>query len=65
VVEFLSRRSIPHESRDIAEKEEWLNELVNMGYMATPVTLIGDEAVVGFDADKLNKVLRRQGFAGS
>ncbi len=65
MVEFLSRRSIPHESRDIAENEAWLNELVNMGYMATPVTLIGDEAVVGFSADKLNTVLRQQGFAES
>ena len=65
MTEFLSRRSIPHDARDIAENPEYLDELVNMGYMATPVTLVGEEAVVGYDVDRLNKALRRQGFAAS
>ncbi len=63
-MEFLSRRSIPYEGRDISENSEFLDELVKTGFMATPVTIIGDEAIVGFDANRLNKVLREQGFAG-
>ncbi len=64
-MEFLSRRGIAYERRDISEKQEFMAQLVGMGYMGTPVTLIGDEAVVGYSPDKLNKVLRAQGFAGS
>jgi glutaredoxin len=63
-MEFLSRRSIPHEGRDIAEKQEYLDELVATGFMATPVTIIGEESVVGYDPNTLNKALRAQGFAG-
>ncbi len=63
-MEFLSRRSIEYEERDIAERPECLEELVRQGYMSTPVTLIGEEAVVGYSPDKLNKALRAQGFAG-
>jgi len=63
-MEFLSRRSIEYEERDIAERPEYLEELVRQGYMSTPVTLIGEEAVVGYSPDKLNKALRAQGFAG-
>ncbi len=64
-MEFLSRRSIPHEGRDISENQQYLDELVQTGFMATPVTIIGDESVVGFDANRLSKVLREQGYAGS
>ena len=62
-MEFLSRRSIPHEGRDIAENPAYMEELVGMGYMSTPVTLVGDEALVGFSAPALTKALRQQGFA--
>ncbi len=47
-MEFLSRRGIAYEGRDISEKQEFMAELVGMGYMGTPVTLIGDEAVMGY-----------------
>ncbi len=56
-MEFLSQKGIEYEGRDISEKQEYLDELVSMGYMATPVTLIDGKAVVGFDPAKLNGLL--------
>ena len=43
--------------RDAVEDEEALAELGELGYMTTPVTVIGGEVVVGFDRDRLEKLL--------
>jgi hypothetical protein len=34
-----------------------MQELLDMGYRATPVTLIDGEAVVGFDRGKIERLL--------
>ncbi len=34
-----------------------MEELLKMGYRATPVTLIDGEAVVGFDRGKIERLL--------
>jgi hypothetical protein len=34
-----------------------LKELLDMGYQSTPVTIIDGEAVVGFDQQKIEKLL--------
>ena len=43
--------------KDIRADKSALDELVKMGFRATPVTLIDGEAVVGFDREKLEKLL--------
>lgn len=45
------------EDRDIIESPEALRELEELGYFSTPVTLIGDEAVVGFNRQKLKTII--------
>jgi glutaredoxin 3 len=56
--EFLSQHGIAFEERDVSRDEAALDELQKRGLMTTPVTLIDDEAVVGFDREKLAKLLR-------
>jgi hypothetical protein len=34
-----------------------LQELLDMGYQSTPVTIIDGEAVVGFDQDRIQQLL--------
>lgn len=58
VKEFLSQRNIPFTERNIAADEMALAELEKLGYMTTPVTLIDEEVVVGFDQPKLERLLR-------
>lgn len=58
-MEFLSQNNIEYEDRDITQNDAWLNELVGMGYMATPVTVINGESVVGFDKFTLNKLIAK------
>ena len=57
VKEFLSQNKIEFVDRNIAADEALLNELEKLGYMTTPVTVIDDQIVVGFDRNRLEKLL--------
>jgi len=43
--------------KNIQEDQAALEELQKLGYRATPVTVIDDEVVVGFDRGKLMRLL--------
>jgi glutaredoxin len=55
--EFLSKNRIPFEERDITRDEAALEELQRRNLMTTPVILIDDQVVVGFDLKKLLTLL--------
>ena len=61
VKEFLSQRGIPFTERNIAQDPEAMSELEALGVMTTPVTVIGEELVIGFDRPKLERLLEDQG----
>jgi len=44
-------------AKDIRADKSALDELIKMGFRATPVTLIDGKAVVGFDRGKLERLL--------
>lgn len=58
VKEFLSQNKIDFIERNVVTDEIALEELQKLGYMTTPVTVIDDEVVVGFDRNKLEKLLK-------
>ena len=58
VKEFLSQNKIEFTDRNIAADALALAELEKLGYMTTPVTVNDDKIVVGFDRDKLEKLLK-------
>jgi len=56
--EFLKKHNIEFESIDVSENQEAANEMVEKsGQMGVPVTEIDGEIVVGFDKEKLKKLL--------
>ena len=57
VKEFLSQNKIEFTDRNITTDEPALAELEKLGYMTTPVTVVDGQFVVGFDPDKLQKLL--------
>ncbi len=59
VKEFLSQNKIEFTERNIAADEAALAELEKLGYLTTPVTVIDGKPVVGFDREKLKKLLAR------
>jgi hypothetical protein len=44
-------------AKDVRSDPAAMKELLDRGFRATPVTLIDGEAVVGFDREKLERLL--------
>ena len=57
--EYLSQKQISFEDREITKHPTAISELQKLGFMTTPVTVIDDGAIVGFDVPKLDEVLAR------
>ena len=55
--EFLSRNNISYIERNVADDESALEELKQLGYMTTPVTVIDETVIVGFNEAELMKAL--------
>lgn len=58
VQEFLAQKGVSFEERDITKDEKYVDELDEMGYASTPVTIIDGETVLGFDRRRLEELLR-------
>lgn len=56
--EFLHQKGIPFTEKDVSADEMALDELMKMGFSATPVTVIDGEAVVGFNKARLEQLLQ-------
>jgi glutaredoxin-like protein NrdH len=60
VKEYLSREQVSFEDRDITSDPSAISELQKLGFMTTPVTVIGEKVIVGFDRQKLSEALIRR-----
>jgi glutaredoxin len=56
VKEFLSQNKIEFIERNVASDVTALDDLQKLGYMTTPVTVVDEDLVVGFDLEKLKKL---------
>jgi len=59
VKEYLSQKQVSFGDRDITKDPTAISELQKLGFMTTPVTLVGDQVIVGFDVPKLEEALSR------
>jgi glutaredoxin 3 len=57
VKEYLSQKQISFEDRDITTNPAAISELQKLGFMTTPVTVIDEKVIVGFDVRKLDEAL--------
>ena len=55
--EYLSQKPVAFDDRDITQDPAAISELQKMGFMTTPVTVVGDKVIVGFDEAKLDEAL--------
>ena len=62
---YLSRKGIPFTEHNISMDRQGLKLLLSLGYRTTPVTLIGDEKVVGYNPTGLDAALKAAGITGS
>ena len=57
VKEYLSQKQIL-DDRDITKDPSAILELQKLGFMTTPVTVVEDKVIVGFDVPKLDEALK-------
>ena len=54
---WLSDRIYEFTEYNVSENLEYADDLLRMGFRVTPVTVIGDNMIVGFSPQKLEKAL--------
>ena len=60
---YLSRKGFEYTEQNVSTDRDSLKDLVSMGYRSTPVTVIGEEKVVGYSPAKLDEALEAAGLA--
>ena len=60
---YLSRKGFEFTEHNVSSDRESLKDLVSMGYRSTPVTVIGEEKVVGYSPAKLDDALEAAGLS--
>jgi hypothetical protein len=58
---FLSLRNVEYVEKNVSTDLDGRAELVAMGYDSTPVTVIGDRQLIGFNSVLIDKALAELG----
>jgi len=56
---YFTERGVPWEERDIEASTQAAHEFKSLGGVGTPLILIGDERVTGFQASKIDAALAK------
>lgn len=58
-MEFLRAKGVPFQERDIVAEPGYIEELLarTEGVRGTPVIIVGDEVIRGFDRGRLSRLL--------
>ena len=57
VEDFLDKEGVAYVAKDVSVDEQALQELIDMGYMTTPVTVVDGQIVAGFNRKRLRVLL--------
>lgn len=55
--EFLSRQGVDYTAHNVDEDDRAYGELIARGYRTVPVTIVGEQAVKGYDPDALRAAI--------
>jgi glutaredoxin len=58
VKEYLSQKQIQFDDRDVTKDPSAILKLQELGFMTSPVTVVEDKVIVGFDVPKLDEALK-------
>ena len=58
VKEYLSQEQIQFDDRDVTTDPSAILKLQELGFMTSPVTVVEDKVIVGFDVPKLDEALK-------
>lgn len=57
VKQLLAQEGIPFQVRDVLTNPEYQAEVERFGFLGVPVTVVGDQAVKGFNPAELKKLV--------
>ena len=57
-MEFLTEQKIPFTAKDVAADEKAAEELMTLGSMSTPTIVVDGQMLVGFNPDRLLKLVK-------
>lgn len=57
VKDYLKDKNVEFDEKNVQTDETARNELIAKGYTGVPVVIIDGEEIVGFDKNKLDKIL--------
>ncbi len=60
---YLSRKGVEFDDFNVSTDRNALKNMISMGYRTTPITVIGDNKVVGYSPAKLDEALQAAGIA--
>ncbi|WP_047152739.1 glutaredoxin family protein [Aneurinibacillus tyrosinisolvens] len=60
VKRFLKEENIPFEVRDVLTNKDFQKEVERYGFLGVPVTVVGQQAVKGYQPDELRKLLENR-----
>ena len=63
VKDYLKERGVEYTERNVLEDDQAMADFKAMGFKGTPVTVVGDTSVVGFDKKKLDAAVGGAGEA--
>lgn len=55
--DYLTSKGIEYTEKNVSESAEYRKELMSKGFMGVPVVMVDDEAIVGFDKQRLDELL--------
>lgn len=58
---WLSQREVEYTAKNVSEDPQAMEELFELGYFSTPVTVIDGQYIRGFDRGQLEKALATRG----
>ena len=58
---YLSQKGIPFTEKNVSLDPQAKEELVKLGYQSTPISVIGDQRVIGFNPMRLQAALAAAG----
>ncbi len=58
---YLSRKGIPFTEHNVSLEPEAKKTLLEMGYRTTPLTVIGDQIIVGYKPPQMETALAQAG----
>ena len=61
---YLSRKDVPFTEVNVSNSRSGVRELLTLGYRSTPVTVIGEEQIVGYSPADIDAALETACIAG-